>query len=115
MGDEWRFLIDENLHPQIVRYLGKEGFDAEYVPDVLFIGADDDDDVLPYARKHDHVVVTNDVRDFSDRDDGEHEGIILVYDGQLTAFTIVSGILDIIEAYPNRDAMRGYEVLDDWL
>jgi predicted nuclease of predicted toxin-antitoxin system len=32
----WRFLVDENLHPQIVTYLRKENIDASYVPDVLF-------------------------------------------------------------------------------
>lgn len=115
MGTEWRFLIDENLHPQIVRYLGKEDIDAAYVPAVLFEGADDEEDILPYARDHDSIVVTNDIRDFIDRSDDEHEGIILVFDGRRSAFTITAGILDIVDVYPNRDALRGYEVLDDWL
>lgn len=115
MESEWRFLVDENLHPPIVTYLGKEDIDAGYVPEILFEGADGENDILPFAREHDHIIVTNDLRHFSDRDDDDHEGIILVYDGKLKPFDIVSGLLDIVEAYPNRDALRGYEVLDDWL
>jgi predicted nuclease of predicted toxin-antitoxin system len=111
----WRFLVDENLHPQIVTYLRKENIDASYVPDVLFEGADDEADILPYLTDHDRILVTNDLEHFSDRAPGEHEGIVLVYDGKLTAFEIVSGLLDIVETYPDRDALRGYEVLDDWL
>jgi hypothetical protein len=33
----------------------------------------------------------------------------------LTASETVSGFLDIVETYPDRDALRGYEVLDDCL
>jgi len=115
MPPEWRFLIDENLHPQIVPYLEKADLGAEYVPTVLFEGADDDEDIVPYVLEHDAIFVTHDLRHFSDRAPEEHEGIILVYDGELEAFEIVSGVLDIVEAYPDRDALRGYEVLDDWL
>lgn len=111
----WRFLVDENLHPPIVTYLGKEEIHAAYVPDVLFEGADDDDDVLPFARAGDYVLVTNDLRDFGTRDPDEHEGIVLVYDGTLHSLDIVAGLLDVVEAYTDRDALRGYEVLDAWL
>ena len=84
----WRFLVDENLHPPIVTYLRKEDIDASYVPDVLFEGADDEADVLPYLSEHDCILVTNDLTHFSDRAPDEHEGIVLVYDGKLTAFEI---------------------------
>jgi len=115
MTAQWRFLIDENLHPPIVTYLRKEDIDASYVPDVLFEGADDEADILPYLGESDRIFVTNDLRHFGDRHPSEHEGIVLVYDGELTAFEIVSGLLDIVEAYPDRDSLRGYEVLDEWL
>lgn len=104
MAAEWRFLVDENLHPQIVDYRENEDITAAYVPDVLFEGADDDADILPFIREEDVIIVTNDLRHFSDRDDEEHEGIILVYDGKLEAFEIFSGLLDIIEAYRDRDS-----------
>lgn len=115
MSAEWRFLIDENLDPQIVRYLKKETLDAAYVPNVLFEGADDDDDILPHAREHDYIFVTNDLQHFSDREFDEHEGIVLVYDGKLKTFEIVSGLLDIVASYPDGNTLRGYEVLDEWI
>lgn len=115
MAAPWRFLIDENLHPPVVDKLAEESIEAAYVPNILFEGADDDDDVLPFARTHDYIFVTNDLRHFSDRDDTEHAGIVLVYDGRLQPVEIASGLLAIVEAYPDRGALRGYEVLDSWL
>lgn len=115
MGGDWRFLIDENLHPPIVDLLADEGVEGAYVPEVLFEGADDDDDILPLARTDDYVVVTGDVTDYRNRDRIEHEGIVLVYDGTLESFEIATGLLRIVAAYPSRDELRGYEVLDRWL
>ncbi|WP_458190863.1 hypothetical protein [Haladaptatus sp. NG-WS-4] len=37
----------------------KEEVRAEHVRDALWQGADDEDDVLPYAREHNLVVVTS--------------------------------------------------------
>lgn len=115
MTAEWGFLVDENLDPQIAHYLENEGVRAEHVLDALFEGADDRDDLLPYARAEDLVVVTNDVTDFSRVPDHEHEGVVIVYDGALPAFDVAAGLLAMMDAYPDRDALRGYEVLDDWV
>lgn len=115
MTGEWAFLIDENLEPQIATYLEKEDLTADHVLGVLFQGADDSDDILPYLRDHDRIFVTNDVSHFSDVPDEDHEGIIIVYDGELRAFEITAGILEIVDTYPDRDSFRGYEILDDWL
>lgn len=115
MAGEWGFLIDENLEPQIARYLRKEGVHAEHVLDALSAGADDREELLPYAREQDLVVVTNDVTDFSGLPEDEHEGIVVVYDGRLSAFQVSMGLLDIVEAYPGRESLRGYEILDDWV
>jgi len=59
--NEWRFLFDENVDPKTVPYLRKEGVHAEHVRDSLWLGADDREHVIPYAREHDLVVVTSDV------------------------------------------------------
>jgi len=59
----WRFLLDENVDPKVARYLEKEGLSAEHVRGALGQGADDEDDVLPYARERDSIVVTSDVSD----------------------------------------------------
>lgn len=112
---EWAFLIDENLEPRIATYLKKEGIAADHVLDALFEGADDRDDILPYLREHDRIFVTNDVTDFSTVPDTAHEGIIILYDGKRPAFEITGGILDVVDVYPDRDSLRGYEILDDWL
>jgi len=60
----WCFLLDENIDPKTATYLGKEGIHAEHVRDALRQGADDEVDVLPYARKHEQIIVTSDVKDF---------------------------------------------------
>lgn len=115
MAGQWRFLIDENLHPPIVEYLANQGIEGAYVPEILYEGADDDEEVLRLARTDDYVVVTNDVTDFSNRDRSEHEGIVLVYDGTFDSFEIATGLLNMVNTYPSRDELRGYEVLDRWL
>lgn len=60
---EWGFLIDENVARQTAGYLEAEGIRGEYVSDALFPGADDFDDILPYARTEDLIVVTNNILD----------------------------------------------------
>ena len=42
---EWRFLVDENIDPDVVDEVRRHGVDAEWVPDVLSYGADDFDDI----------------------------------------------------------------------
>ena len=49
---EWYILVDEDIEPRVVEFLEKEGIRADRVPDVLFQGADDEADVMPYARNH---------------------------------------------------------------
>ncbi|WP_435066361.1 DUF5615 family PIN-like protein [Halobaculum sp. EA56] len=51
----WRFLLDENIDPKTATYLEKEGIYAEHVRDALWQGADDEADVLPYARDHELI------------------------------------------------------------
>jgi predicted nuclease of predicted toxin-antitoxin system len=53
---EWRFLIDENLEPQVATHLDKRGITAEHVRDALQRGATDTA-VLQYARAHDALVL----------------------------------------------------------
>jgi predicted nuclease of predicted toxin-antitoxin system len=59
---EWQFLLDENIDPKVATYLGKEDLFAVHVRDTVGQGTDDEDDVLPYAREHDLIIVTSDVR-----------------------------------------------------
>lgn len=115
MADRWSFLVDECVDPDVAYQLDSERIVAEAVKDVLGIGADDFDDVLPYAHQHDRILVTSNVTDFRTVDDVEHEGIVLIFDNELRAGQIVTGLRRIVEAYPSREALRGYEKLDQWV
>lgn len=90
---EWQFLLDENIDPKVATYLDKEELYAEHVRDVLGQGADDEEDVLPYARGHDLIVVTSDVKDFGALPSGVHTGIILLYDDTMPAYRVSSALI----------------------
>lgn len=113
---DWRFLVDENLDPRIVDELAERGLAAAYVLDVLFEGADDFDDILPYCRETNTVLVTNNVRDFNatDLETDDHAGIVVVHDKQRPAEEIAAEISRIAESYPSSDHLRGFESADDW-
>lgn len=113
---EWRFLIDENLSPTIVTELERRDIAAEYVLDALFEGADDFEDILPYCRQTDTVLVTNNVRDFNatDLSPADHAGIVIVHNKDRPAAEIADELRRIIAAYPNRDAFGGFESAEDW-
>jgi predicted nuclease of predicted toxin-antitoxin system len=114
MGErEWAFLLDENISPNVGRFLRKEGFEIARVPMVLSEGADDSD-ILPYAVENDFVTITQDVSDFNRLASAEHAGILLIYDQQLSPFEIVNGVLDIVDAYGDREQFT-IEALDPWL
>jgi predicted nuclease of predicted toxin-antitoxin system len=111
----WRFLLDENIDPKTATYLEKEGLHAEHVRDALWQGADDEADVLPYAREHELIVVTSDVNDFGGLPSGAHAGIILLYDDTMPAYQVAAGLITITDAYPNRESFGGREELDPWV
>lgn len=114
MGTEWAFLIDECIEPDVAYQLTEHHIEAEAVKDVLWLGAKDFADVLPYARTHDQILVTSNITDFRGLDDDEHTDIILVFDNELRSSEIVRGLRTIISQYPSRDALRSYEKLDPW-
>jgi len=108
---EWRFLLDENIEPKTVRYLEKEGIEAEHVRDVLGQGADDERDILPYTRTEDRVVVTSDVADFAVV---EGVDVVLLYDNTTPAHRTAAGLVALVDAYPTlrsrgwRNSTPGY-------
>lgn len=114
MGERgWAFLLDENVTPSVGRILAEEGYDVVRVPDVLSEGADDGE-ILPYAVENDLVTITQDVNDFSRVESTEHAGVILLYDQQMSPSEIADGVLDIIDAYDDRERFTT-ETLDSWL
>jgi len=88
--------------------------DAEHVRDTLGQGADDEDDVLPYAREHDLVIVTSDVKDFGALPSDRHSGIVLLYDDTMPAYRVASVLIRMVDTYPSRDEFAGREELDGW-
>ena len=60
----WSFLGDENTGKQVVAELAPD-YTVEHVVDVLWPGADDFNDILPYARAHNRVIITKNDRDFT--------------------------------------------------
>lgn len=110
----WQFLLDENIDPKVAMYLDKADLSAVHVRDVLGQGADDEADVLPYAREHDYIIVTSDVKDFGGLPPAAHTGIILLYDDTMPAYRVASALITMVDAYPNRDAFPGREELDAW-
>ena len=113
-GEEWRFLPDENIDPKTATYLRKEGLHAEHVRDALWLGADDEDDILPYAREHELVVVTSDVTDFGGLPDDAHTGLVILHDDTTPAYRVASALVAMVDAYPGREAFAGREELDPW-
>ncbi len=111
---EWRFLLDENVDPKVATYLEKEQLFAVHVRDSLGQGANDEADVLPYAREQDCIIVTSDVKDFGTLPDEAHAGVILLHDDTMPTYRVASALVRMVDAYPSRDAFMGREELDDW-
>lgn len=115
-GSEWGFLLDENVGRSVAEELGRRGYHAELVVDVLAPGVADYTEVLPYARENDLVVVTKDYSDFSALSSDEHEGAVLVARHDHTAVEMAAGVDTLVDAYPSRESFRGrQEFLDDWI
>jgi len=112
----WAFLLDENIGRSVAQELGRRGYAAELVVDVLDPGVADYLDVLPYAREHDLIVVTKDYSDFTALSADEHGGTVLVAQHDHTAGELAAGIDAIVDAYPSRESFRGHqEFVDDWI
>jgi predicted nuclease of predicted toxin-antitoxin system len=115
-GSDWGFLLDENVGRAVAAELAQYGHRAELVVDALGPGVDDYPDVVPYARKHDLIIITKDVSDFSAIDSGSHQGIILIVHHTYTAAKTAAAVNAIAQAYPSREAFAGrQEYLDDWV
>jgi predicted nuclease of predicted toxin-antitoxin system len=114
MGD-WRFFLDENVDPKTATYLQKEGLDTEHVRDSLYLGADDQADILPYVRETDRILVTSDVTDFVGLAPADHAGLVLLCDDSLPAYDVASALISMTDAYGDRSAFSGREELDAWL
>ena len=115
-GAEWGFFLDENVGREVDHQLTQRGYHADLVIDVLEPGVADHSEILPYARKHDLVVVTKDCSDFSALPPSEHEGLILVANHAHSPIDLAAAIGTLVDTYPSRAAFRGQEeFIDDWV
>ncbi|WP_435067194.1 DUF5615 family PIN-like protein [Haloplanus sp. C73] len=103
------------VDPKVATYLDKAGLFAVHVRDTVGQGADDEDDVLPYAREHDLVVVTSDVKDFGRLPSEAHTGVVLLHDDTMPAYRVASALITMVDTYPSRDDFAGREELDAWV
>ncbi|NHN47988.1 DUF5615 family PIN-like protein [Halostella sp. JP-L12] len=87
---------------------------GEHIRGELGRGADDETDILPYAREQDLIIVTSDVTDFGPVPSEAHAGIVLLYDDAMPAYRVASGLLAMVDAYGNRAEFGGREELDPW-
>jgi predicted nuclease of predicted toxin-antitoxin system len=98
-----KFIIDEDLSPQVARYLCQEFcFDAIAVRDRGLLGATDRE-VLDYAFKEDRMLITANIRDFEKLASAAeiHAGIILMLDGDLRAaeqIEVMSTVIRVLKA-----------------
>jgi len=61
-----RFLVDEDVNPEVVEVLQEAGYKAEHVSEVGLYGHPDEN-ILAYARKKDWVLLTHDTDFLSNR------------------------------------------------
>lgn len=112
----WAFFVDANLDPEVAALLESDGYRADYSDYVLDEDADDEDDILPYVRREELVVVTADVTDFAAFDDSRHEGVFYLDNQRASAYRIADAVLEIVDQYGSPDHMRGKtENLDKWI
>lgn len=114
---EWGFLVDENQEPRIAELLREEDVHAEHVVTAVGPGADDQEDVLPYAREEELIIVTNDLTDFKGLAPSDHSGLAIIYAGDRPAHEIAAGLLTMIETYEKYGGPDAfvYDVVDDYL
>ena len=93
----------------------KKGIHAEHVRDSLWQGADDREDILPYVREHELIIVTSDVKDFSRSPSDANAGVILLYDDTMPAYQVAAGLITMTDAYRDRAAFDRREELDTWV
>ena len=112
----WAFFVDANLKPEVTELLEENGYHAEYSDYVLDEDTDDEDDILPYVRTEELIVVTADVKNFAAFDESCHEGVFYLDNQRTSARRVASAVLEIVEQYGSSDHMRAKtENLDKWI
>lgn len=113
--DDWYVLVDEDIEPRVATFLEREDVSADHVLDVLFEGADDEQDLLPYALANEAIIVTANWRDFSRFDPEDHYGCLIEFGQDESAMEITKAVLAAIEHYGEPEKFEGWDKLEYWL
>ena len=97
----YRVLRDESGDPQTVRYLERDGHDAEHVGDTVGLGTDDRI-IAEYAVEHDRVLLTNDT-DFLDVERDPDTRVLLFTNNRVDAYELASMVERLTSSYPEQD------------
>jgi len=110
------FLLDENIAAPLADKLAKAGHDVERVVTVSTLGEGvDDTTICQYAVQKERLIVTSD-NDFIQMPVESHRGVFYVPDQSLPSDELYNIIQRVIEAFPNREAMKTVTyITTDWL
>lgn len=96
----YRILCDENVDPQTVRYLERDGHEATHVEDTLSSSVDDAE-VATYARENDYAILTNDT-DFLDSAAFPDVRVLLYTDNRALAHELAAMVERLTTYYPSQ-------------
>lgn len=115
----YRILRDENVDPQTVRYLERDGHDAEHVGDTLGLGTDDRI-IAQYAVEQppefgvdNRVLLTNDT-DFLDAERYPDISVLLFTNNRAGAYELASMVGRLTSYYPDQDDLPREFYLSEW-
>jgi len=93
-----KFLIDENLSPDVVRFFADRGVFAQHVAHIGLVGATDAT-VWQYAFDHDQTVVTVNGADYAElaRSSDLHAGLVIILEGGLSRAAQCELLLSVLD------------------
>lgn len=113
----FRFVLDEQVEPQVRRYLEREGHDAVHVRETDELGAGaDDSDVAAYSVSTGRHVLTNDDDFFTELTD-DLPTVFYYPNQRLSAYKIVSIIEILDQQFVTTELEREpvVKVVEGWL
>ncbi|WP_049901796.1 DUF5615 family PIN-like protein [Halococcus agarilyticus] len=97
----YRVLCDENVDPQTVQYLGRDGHEAAHVGTALPLSVGDDE-IAAHARENGYVVLTNDT-DFLGPSVYPDVTVLLYTDHRASAHELAAMVSELTTYYPSQD------------
>ena len=108
LEEKTRFLTDENMNAEVVRFLRAHGWNVKSVDDVGLRGHSDED-VLAFAHREDRILLTHD-RDFlNDRQfpPTRNPGVVILPGANGNDERLVTGLMDLLVTLaPYREILR---------